>query len=100
MQQKGWQPSRLPARAKRAYKTKTEPRRTLHDEAWADELHPPAQEYFGSIGLIKMDKKTKAPKIWLYRNKETHALKGDGTVSYGECGCAGLQVQALGRAEV
>ncbi len=38
--------------------------------------------YFGSIGVIKLDKKTKKPKIWLYRDKETGALKGDGTVSY------------------
>eukprot|EP00200_Dunaliella_tertiolecta_P020012 CAMPEP_0202405404 /NCGR_PEP_ID=MMETSP1128-20130828/6988_1 /ASSEMBLY_ACC=CAM_ASM_000463 /TAXON_ID=3047 /ORGANISM="Dunaliella tertiolecta, Strain CCMP1320" /LENGTH=106 /DNA_ID=CAMNT_0049010079 /DNA_START=87 /DNA_END=403 /DNA_ORIENTATION=+ len=39
-------------------------------------------EFFGSIGLLKQDKKTKQPKIWLYRNKDTGALKGDGTVSY------------------
>lgn len=39
-------------------------------------------DYFGSIGIIKKDKKTKAPKIWLYRDKESGSLKGDGTVSY------------------
>eukprot|EP00983_Pelagomonas_calceolata_P095492 1158015-Pelagomonas_calceolata.AAC.3 len=67
-------------------------------------------EFFGSIGLLKQDKKTKQPKIWLmeavlssatqcpgpkrspqfgaerYRNKDTGALKGDGTVSYGKRG--------------
>ena len=26
-------------------------------------------EYFGSIGKVKMDKKTKTNKIWLYRDK-------------------------------
>jgi RNA-binding protein FUS len=39
-------------------------------------------EYFGSIGVIKMDKKTRKHKIWLYRDKDTGGLKGDGTVSY------------------
>ncbi len=39
-------------------------------------------EYFGSIGIIKLDKKTKKLKIWLYRDKATGQLKGDGTVSY------------------
>jgi RNA-binding protein FUS len=39
-------------------------------------------EYFGSIGIIKLDKKTKNKKIWLYRDKGTGELKGDGTVSY------------------
>ncbi|CAD7700839.1 unnamed protein product [Ostreobium quekettii] len=39
-------------------------------------------EYFGSIGVIKTDKKLRKPKIWLYRDKATGALKGDGTVTY------------------
>ena len=39
-------------------------------------------QYFGSIGIIKIDKKTKKQKIWLYRDKATGELKGDGTVSY------------------
>jgi hypothetical protein len=38
-------------------------------------------EYFGSIGIVKIDKKTKKHKIWLYRDKTTGALKGDGTVT-------------------
>jgi len=31
------------------------------------------EEYFGSIGIIKTDKKTRPPskKIWLYRDKVT-----------------------------
>lgn len=37
-------------------------------------------EYFGTIGIIKTDKKTKGPKIWLYRDKVSGSLKGDGTV--------------------
>jgi RNA-binding protein FUS len=40
------------------------------------------EEYFGSIGIIKMDKKKGGKKIWLYKDKATGAPKGDGTVSY------------------
>lgn len=32
-------------------------------------------EHFGSIGLLKQDKKKGKPKIWLYRDKATNALK-------------------------
>ena len=41
-------------------------------------------EFFGSIGVIKLNKQTRPPskKIWLYRDKATGQLKGDGTVSY------------------
>ncbi|KAG4973688.1 hypothetical protein AAZX31_11G102100 [Glycine max] len=39
-------------------------------------------EYFGTIGLIKKDKRTGRPKIWLYRDKETNEPKGDATVTY------------------
>ncbi|OAY63606.1 transcription initiation factor TFIID subunit 15-like isoform X1 [Ananas comosus] len=39
-------------------------------------------EYFGTIGLLKKDKKTGRPKIWLYRDKVTDEPKGDATVTY------------------
>jgi RNA-binding protein FUS len=39
-------------------------------------------EFFGSIGIIKLDKKTKSKKIYLYRDKATGELKGDCTVTY------------------
>ncbi|KAJ7942708.1 transcription initiation factor TFIID subunit 15 [Quillaja saponaria] len=39
-------------------------------------------EYFGTIGLIKKDKRTGRPKIWLYRDKVTNEPKGDATVTY------------------
>ncbi|GAB2285032.1 TATA-binding protein-associated factor 2N [Dionaea muscipula] len=39
-------------------------------------------EYFGTIGLIKKDKRTGRPKIWLYRDKATNEPKGDATVTY------------------
>lgn len=52
-------------------------------------------EYFGSIGVLKLDKKARPPKpkIWLYRDKTTGALKGDGTVSYEDPFAAGSAVE-------
>ncbi|CAL1381253.1 unnamed protein product [Linum trigynum] len=39
-------------------------------------------EHFGTIGLLKKDKRTGRPKIWLYRDKTTNEPKGDATVTY------------------
>jgi hypothetical protein len=44
------------------------------------------EEYFGSIGVIKTDKKTRGKKIYMYRDKATGALKGDAVRA---CGGAG-----------
>uniref|UniRef100_A0A7S0YJD3 RRM domain-containing protein n=1 Tax=Polytomella parva TaxID=51329 RepID=A0A7S0YJD3_9CHLO len=49
--------------------------------------------YFGSIGILKIDKKTKRPKIWLYRDKSTGELKGDGTVTFEDPYTAGSAVE-------
>ncbi|OVA12116.1 RNA recognition motif domain [Macleaya cordata] len=39
-------------------------------------------EFFGTIGLLKKDKRTGRPKIWFYRDKVTNEPKGDATVTY------------------
>lgn len=39
-------------------------------------------EYFGTIGLLKKDKRTGRPKIWFYKDKVTNEPKGDATVTY------------------
>ncbi|OAY29064.1 transcription initiation factor TFIID subunit 15 isoform X2 [Manihot esculenta] len=39
-------------------------------------------EYFGTIGLLKKDKRTGRPKIWFYRDKITNEPKGDATITY------------------
>ncbi|TYH88319.1 hypothetical protein ES332_D01G179400v1 [Gossypium tomentosum] len=39
-------------------------------------------EYFGTIGLLKKDKRSGRPKVWLYRDKVTNEPKGDATVTY------------------
>lgn len=40
------------------------------------------QTRFGSIGLIKLDKRTREPKITIYRNHETNEPKGDACITY------------------
>ncbi|KAJ7297762.1 hypothetical protein O6H91_Y037300 [Diphasiastrum complanatum] len=39
-------------------------------------------EHFGKIGVLKMDKRSGQPKIWIYRDKSTNEPKGDATVTY------------------
>ncbi|KAI8538519.1 hypothetical protein RHMOL_Rhmol09G0109600 [Rhododendron molle] len=39
-------------------------------------------EHFGTIGLLKKDRRTGRPKVWLYRDKVTDEPKGDATVTY------------------
>ncbi|RZC74999.1 hypothetical protein C5167_050480 [Papaver somniferum] len=39
-------------------------------------------EFFGTIGLLKKDKRTGRPKIWFYRDKVTNEPKGDATITY------------------
>ncbi|KAJ7560719.1 hypothetical protein O6H91_04G142100 [Diphasiastrum complanatum] len=39
-------------------------------------------EHFGKIGLLKTDKRSGRPKIWIYRDKSTNEPKGDATVTY------------------
>lgn len=38
--------------------------------------------HFGSIGVVKFDKKQNKHKIWMYRDKMTGAPKGECTVTY------------------
>ena len=39
-------------------------------------------EYFGSIGQIKKDRRTGEKKIWIYKDRDTGAQKGEATVTY------------------
>lgn len=50
-------------------------------------------EYFGSIGVIKMDKKAGKKKISMYRDKATGELKGDALVTYEDPFSAASAVQ-------
>lgn len=40
------------------------------------------KDSFGSIGIIKNDKKTGQPKIWIYKDKSNGEGKGEATVTY------------------
>ncbi|XP_057527679.1 transcription initiation factor TFIID subunit 15 isoform X1 [Amaranthus tricolor] len=50
-------------------------------------------EFFGTIGLIKKDKRTGQPKIWLYRDKVTNEPKGDATITYEDPHAAAAAVE-------
>ncbi|XP_043264423.1 RNA-binding protein cabeza isoform X4 [Colletes gigas] len=39
-------------------------------------------EHFGAIGIIKHDKRTGKPKVWMYKDKNTGKSKGEATVTY------------------
>ncbi|KAL6507793.1 TATA-binding protein-associated factor 2N [Orobanche gracilis] len=39
-------------------------------------------EHFGTIGVLKKDRRSGRPKIWIYHDKVTNEPKGDATVTY------------------
>ncbi|KAJ8934570.1 hypothetical protein NQ318_017269 [Aromia moschata] len=45
-------------------------------------------QHFGSIGIIKIDKRTQKRKIWLYKDKTTGLSKGEATVTYDDADAA------------
>ncbi|KAI9470968.1 MAG: hypothetical protein EXX96DRAFT_586372 [Benjaminiella poitrasii] len=56
-------------------------------------------EYFGSIGIIKTDKKLKKPKIWIYMDKTTNLPKGDATLTYDDPPSADAAIEWFGGKE-
>lgn len=50
----------------------------MTEEVNEDEIN----DHFGSIGIIKKDRRTQKPKIWIYKNKETGLGKGECTITY------------------
>ncbi|KAI0980374.1 hypothetical protein GJ496_011181 [Pomphorhynchus laevis] len=50
-------------------------------------------EAFGAIGVIKMDKKTKTPRVWLYKDKNTGEGKGEATVTYDDSESANAAIR-------
>ena len=51
------------------------------------------EEKFGSIGKIKIDKKTNASKIWIYKDKNTGDGKGECTITYEDEAAAEAAIQ-------
>jgi len=51
------------------------------------------EKHFGSIGLIKIDKKTSLPKIWIYKDKQTGEGKGEATVTYDDEAAASAAIE-------
>lgn len=50
-------------------------------------------EHFGTIGLLKKDKRTGRPKIWIYKDKISQEPKGDATVTYEDPHAAAAAVE-------
>ncbi|CAM6045734.1 unnamed protein product [Sphagnum compactum] len=50
-------------------------------------------DHFGKIGLLKKDKRTNLPKIWIYRDKVANQPKGDATITYEDPHAAGAAVE-------
>ena len=38
--------------------------------------------YFSTVGRIKLDRESRSPRVWLYKNKVTGELTGEATVTY------------------
>ncbi|KAI8874933.1 RNA-binding domain-containing protein, partial [Backusella circina FSU 941] len=55
--------------------------------------------HFGSIGIIKMDKKTRKPKVWIYMDKTTNLPKGDATLTYDDPPSADAAIDWFGGKE-
>nr|CAD7261661.1 unnamed protein product [Timema shepardi] len=45
-------------------------------------------QHFGSIGVIKTDRRTMKPKIWMYKDKLSGKPKGEATVTYDDSNAA------------
>ncbi|GAN02206.1 hypothetical protein MAM1_0018d01647 [Mucor ambiguus] len=56
-------------------------------------------EHFGSIGIIKTDKKLRKPKIWIYVDKTTNLPKGDATLTYDDPPSADAAIEWFGGKE-
>ncbi|KAI9209351.1 uncharacterized protein BJ171DRAFT_486533 [Polychytrium aggregatum] len=50
-------------------------------------------EFFGVLGIIKIDKKTREPKIWVYRDKVSGVAKGDATITFDDPPTSGAAIQ-------
>ncbi|XP_021918776.1 nucleolin-like isoform X6 [Zootermopsis nevadensis] len=46
------------------------------------------QQHFGAIGVIKTDRRSGKPKIWMYKDKITGKPKGEATVTYDDANAA------------
>lgn len=57
-------------------------------------------ERFGAIGILKLDKKTRERKIWIYKDKTTGEPKGDALVTYEDPAAAAAAVNWFNGSEL
>ncbi|KAL7667537.1 hypothetical protein ACOME3_010640 [Neoechinorhynchus agilis] len=55
---------------------------------------------FGAIGVVKMDRRTGQPKIWIYKDKVTGRGKGEATVTYEDPNSADAAIKWFNGKEV
>lgn len=71
---------------------------TQEDTIFIQGMNPSTTEdelcqHFGSIGIIKTDKKTQRPKVWMYKDKVSGQPKGEATVTYEDSNAASSAIQ-------
>ncbi|KAI8434925.1 hypothetical protein MSG28_003398 [Choristoneura fumiferana] len=71
---------------------------TQEDTIFIQGMDPSTSEdelctHFGAIGMIKIDKKTQRPKVWMYKDKATGAPKGEATVTYEDSNAASSAIE-------
>ncbi|KAI8339934.1 hypothetical protein BC941DRAFT_418949 [Chlamydoabsidia padenii] len=73
----------------------------IHDTIYINNLPSDVTEeklaaHFGSIGILKTDRKTRKPKIWIYYDKSTSLPKGDATLTYDDPPSADAAIEWFG----
>ena len=53
--------------------------------------------FFGSVGVIKNDRRTGKPNIWIYKNRDTGEQKGEATVTYDDPAAAESAITCFDR---
>ncbi|SAM07619.1 hypothetical protein [Absidia glauca] len=76
----------------------------IHDTIYINNLPSDVTEeklaaHFGSIGILKTDRKTRKPKIWIYYDKSTSLPKGDATLTYDDPPSADAAIEWFGGKE-
>ena len=52
-------------------------------------------KYFSTVGKVKLDRETRNPRVWLYKNKNTGDLTGEATVTYVDRESQKLAIQSF-----
>lgn len=67
--------------------TPNTPREASQVQVFVEGLSPNVQlrdviRYFSTVGKIKLDRETRSPRVWLYKDKRTGEPTGEATITY------------------